>query len=112
MYLYVELWKARQAWLDLSAEERKSWLDNLLAGLQEHLQSGTVEPIGFVRNDDDTPRSAGYDFFAVWKMQDNQAARKFEGFIEGAGWHKYFEQVNAGGKALEMEEFVAYHLNQ
>lgn len=112
MYLYVELWKARQPWLDLSAEERKSWLDKILAGLQEQLQSGAVEPVGLVRNDDEIPHSAGFDFFAVWKMRDKNAARKFEDFVENAGWHDYFEQVNAGGKVLEMEDFVADHLNQ
>lgn len=110
MYLYVELWKARPAWLDLSREERKSWLDKVLGGLQEQLQSG-VEVIGFALNDEDTPNSAGYDIFAAWKMPSKEIAQQFENFVENAGWHNYFEQVNARGKMLEMEPFVSAHIN-
>ena len=35
MYLYVELWKARPAWLALSREQRGAWMDRLLAGLDD-----------------------------------------------------------------------------
>ena len=110
MYFYIELWKARSAWLELSDERRKSWLDRLLAALREQLEGG-VEPVGLVANDADTPRSAGYDFFAVWRMSDAEVARRFEDFIERVGWHDYFEQVNARGQALEMDSFVSSHLN-
>lgn len=110
MYLYVELWKARPAWLELSRDERKAWIDRLLAGLQQQLQSG-VEVVGFASNDGDTPRPSGYDFFAAWKMPNKEVARRFEDFVELAGWHGYFEQVNARGQMMEMEEFVSAHLN-
>ena len=108
MYLYVELWKARPAWLALTQAERKSWMDKLLTGLQEQLQSG-VEVLGFAANDADTPRSAGYDFLAAWRMPGREAAIGFEQFVEGAGWHEYFEQVNARGRVMETEEFVTSH---
>jgi hypothetical protein len=110
MYLYVELWKARPAWLALSQDERKDWLDKTLAGLQEQLSSG-VEPVGLASNDEDTPYSSGYSLFAVWKMSNKEMAQQFENFVEAAGWHKYFEQVNARGETLEMEPFVSAHLN-
>ena len=109
MYLYVELWKARPTWLALSREQRRSWMDELLAGLQEQLQSG-VEVLGFAASDADTPLSAGYDFFAAWRMTSKAAAERFERFVEGAGWHEYFEQVNARGPVMGTEEFVSSHV--
>lgn len=108
MYLYVELWKLRPAWFELSQDEKKSWMDELLGGLQEQFQAG-VEPIGLAFNDDDTPHSSEYDFFAVWKMPDKDVARTFENFVEDSGLHKYFEQVNTRGEATDIEEVVAAH---
>ena len=110
MYLYVELWKARPAWLALSREQRGAWMDNLLAGLQEQLRSG-VEVVGFARSDADTPLSAGYDFLAAWRMPSREAAEGFERFVEVAGWHEYFEQVNARGAVMETAEFVSSHVD-
>jgi hypothetical protein len=110
MYLYVELWKARPTWLALSHDERKQWMDKTLAGLQEQLSSG-VEPVGFASNDKDTLHSASYTLFAAWKMLNKQIAEQFENFVEQAGWHEYFEQVNARGEMLEMEAFVRAHLS-
>ena len=110
MYLYVELWKARPAWLALSREQRGAWMDKLLAGLQEQLRSG-VEVLGFAANDADTPLPAGYDFVAAWRMPSKEAAESFERFVEGAGWHDYFEQVNSRGPAMGTEEFVSSHVD-
>ena len=110
MYLYVELWRVRPAWLELSQADRKSWMDKLLAGLQQQLQSG-VEAVGLVSNDGDTPHSSGYDFLAVWKMPNKEAAQQFEDFVEDSGLHEYFEQVNTRGQMAEMEEVVSALLN-
>ncbi len=86
MHLYVELWRFRPAWLGLSQGDRKSWMDKLLAGLQQQLQSG-VEVVGL------------------------EVARKFEDFVETSGLHEYYEQVNTRGQMMEMEEVVSALLN-
>jgi hypothetical protein len=105
MYLYVELWKFRPAWLELTPEDRKTWMDKLLGGLQQQLESG-VEVIGFVANDNDTPHSSGYDFLAVWRMPHKEAAVRFENFVEASGLHEYYEQVNTRGQMMEMDAVV------
>lgn len=110
MYLYVELWKARPAWLELTKEERKLWFETLLGLLQKQLESG-VEPLGFAQNDDDTPLSADYDFVGAWKMPDKETAEKFEKFVEDAGWHNYFEQVNVRGQMMEIDVFSSSHID-
>ena len=109
MYLNVELWKARSAWLELPREQRKSWFDNLLSSLQQQMSAG-VEPLGFARSDQDTPLDAGYDFIGAWRMPNKETAEQFEKFVENAGWHEYFEQVNARGQIMEMDEFSSAHL--
>lgn len=106
MYLYVELWKFRPAWLELSPDDRKAWMDKLLHGLQQQLESG-VEPIGLVTNDNDTPHSSGYDFLAVWRMPNKEIAVRFENFVEASGLHEYYEQVNTRGEMAEMDAVVA-----
>ena len=108
MYLYVELWRPRAAWLDLPRGEREAWFGRLLAALQEQLEGG-VEPVGFARPDADAPLDAGYAFVGVWRMPDRAAAERFERFVEDAGWHEYFEQVNARGPAIEIDDFAASH---
>ena len=85
-------------------------MDELLAGLQQQLESG-VEVVGLVSNDGDTPHSSGYDFLAVWKMPNKETARKFEDFVEASGLHEYYEQVNTRGQILDMGEVVAALLN-
>ena len=110
MYLYVELWKFRPAWLELPQADRISWMDELLAGLQQQLESG-VEVVAFAANDGDTPHSSGYDFLAVWKMPNKEAAREFEDIVEASGLHEYYEQVNSRGQMLGMEEVVSALLN-
>lgn len=106
MYLYVELWKFRPAWLELPTDDRKIWMDKLLAGLQQQLESG-VEVVGLITNDSDTPHSSGYDFMAVWKMPDKDTAVRFEKFVEESGLHVYYEQVNTRGEVMDMDSVVA-----
>jgi hypothetical protein len=110
MHLYVELWKFRPAWLELSKEERKSWFEKLLGSLEAQLEAG-VEPLGLARNDEDTPLSAGFDFVAVWKMPNQEIARQFENFVEAAGWHNYFEQVNVRGPMMGIDVFSSSHVD-
>ncbi|HLR25510.1 MAG TPA: DUF6616 family protein [Fodinibius sp.] len=110
VYFYVEFWRFRPAWIGLTPDERKSWMDKLLAGLGQQIQSG-VELIGFALNDEDTTHSSGYDFLAVWKMPNKEIAMKFEDFVEASGLHEYYEQVNTRGQSLEMEEMVTALLN-
>lgn len=105
MYLYVELWKCRPAWLELPPEDRKTWMHKLLGGLQQQLDSG-VEVIGFVANDNDTPHSSGYDFLAVWRMPNKETAVRFENFVQESGLHEYYEQVNTRGQMMEMDDVV------
>lgn len=85
-------------------------MDKLLAGLGQQLELG-VEVVGLFLADGDTPHPSGYDFAAVWKMPDKEAARAFEGFVESSGLHEYYEQVNTRGQVMEVENIATALLN-
>ncbi|REJ77854.1 MAG: hypothetical protein DWQ47_15950 [Acidobacteria bacterium] len=110
MYIYVELWKFRQKWLDLSAEDRNAWMSELGVTIQQLLGEG-VEAVGFAINDEDTPHTSGFDYLAIWKMPDKEMVKKFERAVEESGLHDYYEQVNTRGEQLDLNEVVADLLN-
>lgn len=100
MHLYAELWNPRQAWLDLSGEERSSYLEKVGPGIGKLTEAG-IELVGFAICEDDTPHEAGYRYLAVWKMpKGREHAHLLEGILDEAGWHDYFDQVNARGAVV------------
>ena len=106
MYLYVELWKPREAWMALSIQERSSYMSQLGPAMGDLMKAG-VELIGWSLNDSETPYGADYRYIAVWKMPSQDAVRQFEQVVEQTGWHRYFEQVNARGKLVSPDPVIA-----
>jgi hypothetical protein len=96
MHLYVELWIARPEWLALPAAQREAYVAKVGAALPALLAAG-VELVGFATCDADPPHRAPYRYLAVWRLSDAGLARALEDAVEGFGWHRYFEQVNARG---------------
>ncbi len=109
MHIYVELWKARPAWTALSAEERGAYMQKVGVAIGELAKAG-IESLYWAVTDDDTPHDAGYRYLAVWKMPDAAAARHFEEVVESAGWHTWFEQLNARGSALSADQAIGHML--
>ena len=97
MHLYVELWKLRPAWLALPASDRAAWVGALDPALYASA-GGSVELIGFAVTDADAPHGTDHPYMAVWRVSSLQAVQEFEGRRQAAGWHDYFEQVNARGE--------------
>lgn len=106
MYLYVELWKARPAWLDLSTEERRQYFKNVGAEIEKLTEEG-LEVVGFAINDEETPHRSEHRYMAVWKMPTRKHAEQLEESVAEAGWHDYFEQVNARGERIAPQEALA-----
>ncbi len=104
-FLYVELWRFRPEWIKLPNYEKEHWMKELLNGIGQQLRSG-VELVGFARNQEGTPHTSGYDFLAVWKMPNEEAAKGFEDLVESSGLHTYFDQVNTRGRTMSMDEVI------
>lgn len=110
MKMYVELWKAKGAWKDLSKEERGNYMGLLGPAIQQLMENG-VQIINWGLNDGDTFNRADFDFFAVWTFPSNEAAQNFEKMVEGAGWYNYFDQVNVKGDASTAQEVIGKMIN-
>jgi hypothetical protein len=113
MYLYIELWKAKEAWIRLTNEQRQAKLEQLLQLAQEHPITGVIpfsfHPIGDVYLfdgvverpvivDDAVARPTGFHYAAAWMVPTRELIKQFEDRVESLGWWwEYFEQQNAWG---------------
>jgi hypothetical protein len=50
MITYIELWKAKQAWMDLSTEERGNYMNALGPAIQQLLENG-AQIVSWAAND-------------------------------------------------------------
>lgn len=110
MYLYVEQWNVTKAWMDLSKEERRSYLDKVSSAIGE-MSRGGLENLGWAMNDEHTPYRSNYRYMAVWKLPSLEAVESLEKGIDEAGWHDYFSQVNSRGKILPLNEALDFLVN-
>ena len=110
MITYIELWKAKQAWTDLSKEEKGNYLAALGPVIQQLLESG-VQIVSWGTNLAATNSKVDYDYFAVWSFPSIEAAQNFETLVTGAGWYNYFDQVNAMGNTASPQEVMGIMIN-
>ena len=80
MITYIELWKAKQAWINLSKEERGAYMTALGPAIQQLTEAG-VQIISWGVNDASTFSKAGYDYFAVWSFPTEEGAKGFEKIV-------------------------------
>ena len=64
MKMYIELWKATQAWIDLSKEERGNYMNQLGPAIEQMVESG-VEILNWGLIDQSTFKKVDYDFLAL-----------------------------------------------
>ena len=105
MISYIELWKAKQTWLDLSKEERGRYMTALGPAIQALVENG-AQIVSWGSNEASTFSRAAYDYFAVWTFPNIEAAQSFEKLVEGAGWYNYFDQVNLMGTAGSPQDVI------
>jgi hypothetical protein len=113
MYLYIELWKAKDAWVKLTREERQAKIDQLLQEAKQHPITGVI-PFSFrkvgdvflfdgvteqaVLIDDAVVRPTGFRYAAAWMVPTLELIKQFEQRVENLGWwFDYFDQENAWG---------------
>jgi sulfatase modifying factor 1 len=122
MYLYIELWKAKDAWLKLTREQRQAKLNQFTTLAQQHPIEGVVpfslNKVGNVTLldgvsrkpvviDDAVARPTGFHYAAAWMIPTRELVKRFEGRLEGVSWwREYFEQKNAWGE-MNREATVA-----
>ena len=110
MYLYVETWNAKPAWLALPSADRAAFIDSVQRLLGD-LVSDDLQLVGCVITDDDTHQHGGYQYVAVWRASDRDRVRRIEEGTERIGWHDYFDQVNHGSGEVGPEAVIGHMLS-
>lgn len=103
MKLFLELWKPKQAWLDLPIEERQEYIESLGPSIGGLLDEG-VELLGIGTIDADTDQRPDYHYWAVWRIPSEELVARFENQVREDGFYEYFEQINARGEPRSPEE--------
>ena len=101
MYLYIELWQAKDAWKNLSDEERQAKTNELLNEANNNPITGVI-PVS-VRTagdmmifdgvteqpaiiDDAVARPTGYRYVSAYLIPTLELIHKFEQRVENLGW--------------------------
>lgn len=105
MFLYVELWKPRPEWENLSREQREEFLAMLGPGVRR-MKGLNAELVGFAVCDEDVPMDAEYRYLAVWKMPNLGHVHMLEKAVREEGWANYFDITNARGRIISIKDFV------
>ena len=77
MIYFVEMWNAKQSWLDLSPHERQEYMGQVGSAIQGLLDKG-VQILTWSENDESTAKRVGYDYLAIWSFPDQEIANGFQ----------------------------------
>ena len=111
MYLYLELWSARDEWMNLSTAERKDYFERVSEAVADLTKSGSG-PVAFALNDPDTYHRANYEYLCLWHMPDKDTTLEFERRIRELGWYDLFDQENMAGVQISAEDCFTHMLSR
>lgn len=98
MQYYIEEWKPRPKWLQLTAEDRGKFFFDLTPTMQTLFDAG-VELVGYVVNR--APGSASrLSFLRIWKMSEESLAERVKEALASTTWNEFFEPGAAHGEVL------------
>lgn len=103
----AELYSPKSAWLALDADQRTDFFAAIGEGMKA-LASLGVEALALGAVEAGKIHAAPHAFFALWRFPDEAALDALLGGIAAAGWHDYFDTINAGGEDVGF----AGHLEQ
>jgi hypothetical protein len=103
---YVEEWKPRPKWLQLTAEDRGKFFFDLTPTMQTLFNAG-VELVGYVVNRQ-AGASSGLSFLRIWKMEEESLAQRVEEALASTAWHEFFEQGSSRGKVMTPQVAVPH----
>ncbi len=111
MRVFIEFWKAKETWYQMSKTERANYVDRTGALMKKLMTEGLIIVDAWGMNEDVTAQRADYDFFAVTKMPSVELLLQFQDILEEHGWYKYFDQINMSGKDVGVEQTTNHMIN-
>jgi formylglycine-generating enzyme required for sulfatase activity len=114
MYLYLELWTAKDAWFSLTVDQRQAKIDSMLRDAKKHPITAVI-PFSFralgdavifdgvtaqtVVVDPAVARPMRFHYASAWTIPTRELIKPFEDRFRNLGWwFDYFEQENAWGE--------------
>jgi hypothetical protein len=89
MYLHIERWTARSAWLALPLRDRIDYLDQMGPEIQRLREAG-VRLVGMVLKDTSTSDEGLY-YHAAWSMPEGPPqVQRLRAVLDAFNWHRYF----------------------
>jgi len=105
MKIFIEFWKAKDVWHQLTKDERIAYVEKMGPVMEDLVSNGvTIDSWGL--NSDTSPFKADYDFYAITKLPTQELLDSFQAVVEGSGWYNYFEQINVSGDDLGAETVI------
>jgi len=108
MYLMIEAWTPRPAWLALTTDERTAYVAAVGEGVGALAAQG-VESLGWGLADE-ASHGTEHVAFAVWECGSREGCDALRAAIARAGWYAYFDQVDFGGEAGPPESVLGHHI--
>ncbi len=105
MKVFIEFWKAKDAWHQLTKEERIAYVGQIGPVMEDLVSKGvTIDAWGL--NSDTSPYKADYDFYAIAKLPSQELLDSFQAVVQESGWYNYFKQINVSGDDLGVETVI------
>lgn len=108
MYLLIEAWTPRPAWLALSQQERADYVAKVGEGMAA-LDAQGIKPLGWGFTDD-ASRGTDHVAYAVWECGSREGCDTMRAAITDAGWYELFDQVDFGGEAGPPDAVLRQHI--
>jgi hypothetical protein len=106
MILFIEFWKAKDAWHQLTTAQRLAYAAQIGPVLEELKAKGVIIQ-GWGVNSDTTEQRADFDFYAVTKFPTQDLLKSFQTLLDNAKWYTYFDQMNMSGENLGVGAITA-----
>ncbi|MEO0732062.1 MAG: DUF6616 family protein [Bacteroidota bacterium] len=97
MHYFIELWNPTQLWRSLPTADRQDYIEQVAAATASLVDQG-VEILTWSVNASEVSQRASYQYFAIWKFPTLELAQAFQDTVAGAGWYRYFDQLNLLGE--------------
>jgi hypothetical protein len=108
MYLMIEAWTPKPAWLALTETERAEYVAGVGEGVAALAAQG-VSSLGWGLVDE-ASRGLDHTAFAVWECGSRAGCDALRAAIAAAGWYEYFDQVDFGGEAGPPDAVLRHHI--
>lgn len=103
MHLYLDIWKARSAWVALSEAQRREILLKLQRHIDDVVDDGAGRP-RFSLNHDTWGSNDLHRYQILWEGAEPRHIEGMRRVFEEVMWERYFERIGTTGESIDQTE--------